>query len=335
MNLEHRITSSPWNMSQARHALSEYLGRDVVAALHRHHPMAHVLAPATVFTAFALTAWVLSVRSFGPIWLLACAGQGALIQLAGYLNHEMVVHLQVGGRRWTRALGTLFLIPALLLQFTPYHIIHVAHHKNVGTTDDEGYKDDINARWKRVLFATFPGVILAALRMFEPRTRKRQRHALGPSPVARAIAARAAHTRSERVAGMAVLGLALALCPAAVLYGWLIPLIIAFPVWNAVRVVLEHSDVNPDNPLHCAIFYRTGPLTRLMFGWDAGDCHLVHHIYPCVPWYRMGRAVMLIRPFLREHGVVERRSLAWLLWQYFVRNRLHGTLWSPRKEGSL
>ncbi|WP_428268524.1 fatty acid desaturase [Haliangium sp.] len=296
--------------------------------------MVHVLAGVFVLTAFVLTAWTLSALPFGPAWLLACAGQGALIQLAGYLNHEMVVHLNVGGPRWRRVLGTLFLTPTLLMQFTPYHILHIAHHKDVGSVDDEGYKDDLDTRWKRLLFATFPGLILASVRMFEPRARKRHRHALGPTSVASTIAAYAARTRGERVAVLAVLGLGLLLCPNVVLYGWLVPLVVAFPVWNAVRVVLEHSEVNPDHPLHCATFYCTGPLTRLMFGWDAGDCHLIHHIYPGIPWYHMGRAVKLSRPFLRQHGVVERRTLSWLLWQYFARNRRHGALWPIRSESS-
>ena len=76
-----------------------------------------------------------------------------------------------------------------------------------------------------------------------------------------------------------------------VLFGYILPLFVVLPVANALRTILEHAETNPQNLFHCATFYRTGLLTRFLFFWDAGDCHLVHHIFPNIPFYRMGKAV--------------------------------------------
>jgi fatty acid desaturase len=79
---------------------------------------------------------------------------------------------------------------------------------------------------------------------------------------------------------------------------------------------------------HCATFYRTGFITRPLFFWDAGDCHIVHHIYPGILFYRMGRALRLIAPILKRHGARERRSFLELLHGFFIRVEPHHTLWS-------
>ena len=84
---------------------------------------------------------------------------------------------------------------------------------------------------------------------------------------------------------------------------------------------------NDKNNYHCATYYRTGFLTRPLFFWDAGDCHLVHHIFPGIPWYRMGKACDTLRPFLLDHGVRERRSIFELTYGYFVKVYEHRTLW--------
>jgi fatty acid desaturase len=113
-------------------------------------------------------------------------------------------------------------------------------------------------------------------------------------------------------------------------YGFLLPALFGLPVANTLRTILEHSETNPENNYHCATYYRTGFLTRPLFFWDAGDCHLVHHIFPGIPWYRMGEACDALRPFLLEHGVRERRSLLELVKGYFVDVRPHRSLWAEK-----
>lgn len=100
------------------------------------------------------------------------------------------------------------------------------------------------------------------------------------------------------------------------------------PVVSGLRTILEHSECDPKNVFHCATFYRTGYITGPLFFWDAGDCHIVHHIFPAIPFYRMPAAVKAIAPILKAHGARERRSLLDLLEGWFWRKEEHRTIWS-------
>ena len=98
--------------------------------------------------------------------------------------------------------------------------------------------------------------------------------------------------------------------------------------------MLEHFDLDRANPLWIGTFYRTGPLTRLMFWWDAGDCHLVHHFYANIPFYRVGAALRLMRPLLARAGVLEQRSLPRLLAEWFS-GRAHWSVPGPESAHRL
>ena len=96
-----------------------------------------------------------------------------------------------------------------------------------------------------------------------------------------------------------------------------------WPAEHTVRIMLEHFDLDRANPFWVGTFYRTGFITRPMFWWNAGDCHTVHHFYPNIPFYRIPRALRLIRPILQREGVYEHRSLRPLLRNWFSGSRAH------------
>src|SRR5262249_33662176 len=148
------------------------------------------------------------------------------------------------------------------------------HHRFLGTSlDTEAYKEDFDRRWIKILFLFAPGVVLVAARVFRrPGTPK-------PTPPVRGEAITRAVRREKRlVAAFAVLTIAAAiLWPRAVLLGYVAPLLIVFPCVTALRVILEHGEMNPENPYHSSICYRSGPLARLLFFWSAGEYHLIHH----------------------------------------------------------
>jgi len=122
------------------------------------------------------------------------------------------------------------------------------------------------------------------------------------------------------------------LFPQYTLFGFLIPALFITPIAGTLRIILEHAEANPNNPYHIATYYKTGLISQLVFLWDSGDCHLIHHIYPGIPFYRMRRANKLIRPFLLENGVVERTSLSELVWGWYIKNHPHRSLWPQYKE---
>jgi fatty acid desaturase len=320
--------SSPYDFARARRELVEAFGRDRILALHRPVPVVDWLAVVLHWALFlGLVRLLGTLEPLGPAWAACFVAQGFVIMAFGYALHDLYVHRHLGGRRFAYWAGLVTGVVAYLLR-TPYAETHYDHHVHTGTDPDEAYKDDLDRRWKRLLFLTPVGYLLAFHRQLVS-----ERAARFPAPEGTfrldAEARRKAWTeRKFLLSCWAALLVLAAFWPRHVLFGYVLPLLVVLPVINAVRTVLEHAETNPENLFHCATFYRTGPLTRLLFYWDGGDCHLVHHIFPNIPFYRMGKAVDLFRPYLVARGVRERRSLPALLYGFFVRNEPHRALWS-------
>ena len=324
------LDTVPNDYVTARRLITRTLGIAAIQRIHKQDPFrdwpAIIVQPA-IFTILVVA---LTRLSFGPLWLACFVLQGFMLQILGYTTHDLFVHRRVAGRRFGYALGVLFQLPVFYRR-TWYALYHLDHHEYMGTErDTEAYKQDLDTRWKRFLCLTVVGFALARGRKLKPS------HAVAPEigkgplkmPTDPTILRR---LRRERFIVRIV---AAALVPLSILWwqpvilGFVLPLLIVVPVAGMVRLILEHGEVNPKSIFNCATFYRTGLVSRLLFFWDAGDCHIVHHIYPAIPFYRMGEALALIRPILLAQGARERRSLAALLYGFFIRNEPHRTLWS-------
>jgi fatty acid desaturase len=144
-----------------------------------------------------------------------------------------------------------------------------------------------------------------------------------PAPPAHGGEDRIRLERRTRLALWAIALGSLAIDWRLLVFGYLLPLAVVTPLFNTVRIVLEHFDVGRGNPLWPATFYRTGWITRPAFLWSAGDCHVVHHFYPNIPYYRMPQALRLISPILRREGVYEHKALLPLMAEWFAATRGH------------
>lgn len=302
------------------------LGKDTIEALHRENRLLDFAALAGLPALFAGLAVALAILPAGPLWLLCLILQGFLIQALALANHDLIVHRRVLPEPWSHVLGVMLMTPALM-SATRYHYGHLAHHRHLGGNgDSELFKIDIDSTARRLIFFTFPGVKLASAGRFARRRRRIDPPIIRPDMVV-AIRRIRAETRVAFIWLGAVAALA-ALWPELAVYGYLLPLLLVAPVANSLRTTLEHSEFEPDQPFHINCFYRTGWLTRPLFFWDAGDCHLVHHIFPRIPYYRMGAALTHLRPLIIEAGVVERRNLWALVWDWIVRPHPYRT---PRR----
>ena len=317
-------------LNGVRAEIKKRLGAGVLKELHRENRWLDIIGAAACLGAVALLFGLLASLPFGPppfglAWALAFIAQGFALQALGLLSHDAFNHRRIWGD-WGSWLGAMLFSIPVLLRPTHYAIFHRDHHLHLGTArDPEIYKQDLDSVWKRLFFLTVLGDRLV-------RLGKLSRNG-GPRPV---IAPRNETERRRLAAEKAAVRLFLlviiacaALWPRPLLAGYILPLLIATPLASTLRTILEHSDVDPGNAFHVGTYYRTNALTRLVFVADSGDCHLVHHIFDHIPWYRMGRAVRLMRPVLMEKGVVERRSLIELLAGWFIHAFPHRSLWYP------
>lgn len=312
-----------YDLHAVRAAIKMELGTGTLRELHRESVLLDAAGVGAYWGAVVLFFVLLAVLPFGLVWVLCFLLQGFALQCLGLLSHDAFIHRRIWGDRgsWVGAMISSF--PVLLCP-TWYLLAHRDHHVHLGTDKDtETYKENLDGIWKRVLFLTVIGDRLAKqgrlssadkpMPSILPKTGKERR---------RLAAERAGLTAFViGIAGAAVLW------PGWVLLGYVLPLLIVTPVASTLRVVLEHADADPGNDFHLGTYYRTGLVTRVLFVADSGDCHLVHHIFSQIPWYRMGRATRLMRPILLREGVVERRSLPQLLLGWFVRCYPHRSLW--------
>lgn len=319
-------------LDTVRRQLREAVGADTIDALHRPLPVLDALAVLGSVALFATNIWLLGTLSSGFVWLALFVLQGFLLQWMGLVSHDLFVHRRAWGETGSWWASLLLTLPRFSLP-TGYEQAHLAHHRCLGTVQDtEAYKQQLDTRVRRLVFLTLAGIKLAQAGRLEADAGLRAYHDVSGQG---ALIERRARVEKWVMRGFLLALLLLGLFfPRLVLLGFLLPVLVMGPVVNTLRIVIEHAEVDPANPWHGSTFYRTGPVSRLLFCWDSGDCHLVHHVFPRLPFYRMGRAVALMRPVLLAHGVVERTSYRQLLQGWFIDVYPHRTLW-PLPESTV
>ncbi len=318
----------PYDFPRARKAIVAEVGAKELQRLHRTSRVADALAIVGLWSVFLTLVYLLGTMEVSLLWAACFVLQGFVIMAFGYMMHELFVHRFVGGKLFSRWMGLTTGLVSKQLP-TEYAHIHRSHHLYTGTDPDEQYKQDLHTRLRRWFYITPVGYMMTlrrALKVDHPEEWPPPDGAFGQLDE-RDRKSRKVDRKFQYVWGALVVAL-IVLFPRATLLGYLVPLVFALPLANGLRLVLEHGETNPDNVYHCATYYRTGPISRVLFFWDAGDCHLVHPLFPTIPLYRRGAATKLRRPFLKSKGVRERRSLLVLCYGFFIRNEPHRALWS-------
>jgi fatty acid desaturase len=322
--------SSARTLKDVRATIKDALGTSTLRSLHDQNAMLDLLGVAAYWGSCVVFFYLLAVLPFGAMWALVFVAQGFAFQCLGLLSHDAFIHRRIWGDcgSWFGAMVSSF--PVLLCP-TWYLIFHRGHHAHLGTEHDtETYKGNLDSPWKRFLFLTAIGDFLA----------KKGRLGQSDRPVP-AIAVSSIKEGQRLAAERILLTLFVAIVigasfiwPRYVVFGYVLPLLTVTPLASTLRVILEHADADPENGFHIGTFYRCGPVSRALFVADAGDCHVVHHIFSQIPWYRMQQATRLMRPILLREGVVERRSIAQLLSGWFVRGFPHRSLWFKAEQST-
>jgi len=302
------------------------LGAQTVRELHKTNVVLDAGTLALLWGGGVALAVFLGSASLSLAWLIALVAQGLLLQMLGYFAHDAFLHRKLGGPRLWRIGGAICNAP-LTLPFTDYVHSHGAHHLYVNTDrDSERYKRDFDRRWVKLVLLTIVGTKLSWSGRFRQGDQARWQPDYSPDEQ------RYLRRENRGILAWAVLMVGLAVVtPRTILLGYLLPLVVVTPLASSVRVVLEHADVDAHDPLHNSTIYRTGFISRFVFLGSAGDCHLVHHLYPRIPFYNMGKALRLMRPIIVEDGRNEHRSIGRLLYLWFVANQAHGQPWQHER----
>ena len=306
-----------------------FLGPQAIEALHRPVPwLDRSLIVGLPLASLAIVWGCFQIDSWG--WLMVMAiMQGIVLQWFGLFNHEYFVHRKVGGK-WGHLLSMLFTAP-IQLSATRYADAHWAHHERVASEDDaEAYKRDLDSRFKKAVFMTFVGTRWAASGTMG---RGRRPYFALRRPTPRALK----RARTEAALSLAILAaaiVALFIDPKAIMFGYLLPLLVVLPLLNAMRILVEHAEVQPDNSYSIASRFRCGPVEDWLFLFDAGEYHLIHHYLPNIPFYRMRAARAALNGFFDGRNVEPTRSWVRLIRSWYLENRSHGSWWQDRADRS-
>jgi len=245
---------------------------------------------AFVLAGFAMSTWA---AAQGKLPLAAAVPLQALWGYLAFTPAHEAVHGNIAGKsaRFRKAEAVLgwVMSAVLALPFSLLEYLHLQHHSH---TNDPENDPDYRVAGSGVLAVAAHcwTVQLGYLRVMQRR--------LGDG----SLAARKA------VLGMRLYGLAsLLLLAASVHYDfwqWLLLLWI-LPMWIAQGFLAFVFDWLPHRPHTSRERYKD---TRIELGNArevlllAQNYHLIHHLYPRVPFYRYSRCFRTVEPTLRAHG---------------------------------
>jgi fatty acid desaturase len=297
-----------------------FLGKDIVRELHKPNfffdAAAMIIMPALFFLVF----YLLSITASWILWIALLFLQGFILQAFFLLSHEMFIHRGVGGIRFSYIASLIAMVP-LITSPTAYKEVHFRHHYFLNTEKDSEvitlrkFPDNL---FIRILCNTFFGALLGHFYLVQARTNINLKRKLG--------------FESAILLFWVILCGSLAFVWPPIISGYIIPLLVTLPIINAFRAIIEHADSDPFHPEtgQIATFYKTNSFTRLLFFYDSGDCHVIHHIFDCIPFYHMSKALELIKPYLLKNGINEQDSLLKLLYGYYIKVIPHRTPWKGK-----
>ncbi len=282
--------------------------------------LAAVEWPTLGLLALCYALWLAAVTVVAAWWLPAgIALAAAMAALHASLTHEVIHDHPFPGRP---GLNAALVWPPLTLAipFARFRDTHLAHHTNSVLTDP--YDDPESNYLDPAVWARLPAPIRAILRINNTLA---GRMAIGP--IVSQIAFLHCDLRQARAGD------------ARVLPGWLwhIPaaaLVLAFvayaamPLWAyaiaaylaisilKIRTFLEHQA--EERAAHRTVIIEDrGPLSWMFLN---NNLHVVHHMHPKVPWYRLPTLYAANRArYLGRNGGYRYRSYREVFARYFLR----------------
>ncbi len=274
---------------------------ELFAGLEERIRELHVLRPgrrARDFVFYALL-WlvgavvvVAEMRAGDALWLVL----GTVLAALGLNGFVLLVHEGMHGTllasgRATRAVSVL-LSCTHLLSFTAYQVLHIRHHKHVGTAGDPDHYENYVAR-KSTLWLMHGARLAAASFLYLVAI-----PALAWRGGSRAVRRRLL----EEYAVLAALAIPVALwIPGDVLLRtWLVPMLLVAAI-TQVRAFAQHTLTDPSEPLLAARSMR--PLPAVSYLMLHENYHLEHHLLPRVPSYNLPELGRLLEPRLPRRVV--------------------------------
>ena len=261
---------------------------------HRHLSRLLIFVVLYLGAATTVTVWAeqltgpLGWSARVPLYLLAAASLHGI----SLFTHEAVHGVLSHHPGWNRALGALCAWP-VLQNFAAYKVLHLRHHTDLGGGQDPDHYINYTPRRWLVFLMNWGRLLLGYPAYITMIPILGWRH--GTASDRKWIAFEAASTVL-----LAALVLASPLPRAALVHGWLIPMLIINTLVN-IRGMSQHTLLpEPDHPIRGSRTILTNPVTTFFMCNE--NYHLEHHLFPRVPWYNLPRLHALLKEELTAQG---------------------------------
>jgi fatty acid desaturase len=264
----------------------------------------------TVLLALALLSLdigVVALWATGVIPMVVGFAVSSVVAYAWYTVHHDATHRAISGRdprrQWIeQACGHLAGF-AMQIEFTGYSANHLKHHAHTNTPDDpdlvvKGPMWQLPIKWALATVFMTVGALPGGNRLVAP-VLARLVPLAASSP--REQAARARLRRFSQL-GMLLLVATIpfgAFWPAFLL--WWLPAKVGILFLTVLFQWLPHFPFDRTDRFGATRVNRFPGSTWILLQQDR---HLIHHLYPSIPWYRYRTAFRELRPLLEENGAI-------------------------------
>ncbi|MBL7897829.1 MAG: fatty acid desaturase [Crocinitomicaceae bacterium] len=303
-----------WDLTSAAKIITNEIGAERLRALHKINKTTELTFCVLPWLLFISIWYLISTLQWGWYTPFLCLAQSIVIINFFYaVRHDALMHRQIGGSKIAYVLGILYSIP-MGNTYTDF-LRHEDHHVHVGYDLFEEHIAELDTRWKRWFCLTMLGYFLLFMgKLKTPGTVYPNKDWKQPAVV----------KRMRKTEGILILIWYITLIvlafyfPYAILVGYFIPLIIISPVLLSLKNACQHSETDTNNLLHLSVFLRSNLVLRIIYFNSLGTGHLVHHIFPRIPFWKIHKASKLIEPILVRNNIPQ-RSFTEVVYNYFIK----------------
>ncbi|MGB0390806.1 MAG: fatty acid desaturase family protein [Salibacteraceae bacterium] len=309
-NIEPKVT---WDLKTPASLISKAVGVNQMRELHEANKWIDILLILSAWVFFLATWYIIATIDFGFSTLLLMILQGAILGNYFYaIRHDTLMHRQFGGSKFSYILGISMSIP-MLNTYTRF-LKHEDHHFHVGYDLFEEHIAEMDTVWKRWLGITGIGLILLYLGKLKPKgSSKPNGNWKDPEIIHEA----------SKLEGLLLLFWFIGIIvlafffPYSVIMGYIIPTIIVMPALLSVKNATQHSETDVNNNMHLSAYFKANLFIRVLYCCSLGDVHLVHHIFPKIPFWKTPKAARIFEETIEAHGVPKRTFTEVLIGYYF------------------
>lgn len=205
-----------------------------------------------------------------------------------------------GKKKWNDRISNWFTAWPLGISTEAYRLHHWKHHRHTNTEEDPDWGRKVKMKeWQ------FPKTPIDFVKVWVPYFFGKgilemgfALYLLGKDPQKRFPVPRIIYSI------LMITIVCLSLGPNLLFLYWLVPFFLALPPLMKVRSIVEHLALPNTEELNGTRNILANPVERFFFGPHSNHLHLVHHLFPQVPWHQLEnlQSELLKDPEYKKHS---------------------------------